>query len=106
MRLATIRETCKELGVAESILRKAVATKKVPVMMLGNRVLVNVDSAREVVVRPTGCTIEEVSQQTGLTVSAIRRAIREGWMPCEKPGRAYIFHMPDVLEAIQQRMSK
>lgn len=54
-------------------------------MQLGNRMLVDVDAACDVLSRPDGVTIDVVSAETGLTESAIRRAIREGWMPYSMP---------------------
>lgn len=107
MKLATVRNAAQELDVAEHILRAMIRAGKLPTMPLGNRQLVDVDEARAML--PTirrGTSINEVSQRTGLSVSAIRRGIREGWMPCEKSGRAYVFDMEAVTAAIQQRMTK
>ena len=47
-----------------------------------------------------------VSEETGLTVTAIRRAVRDGWLPYIKPGKAYLFRMEDVRAAIEKRMKE
>lgn len=105
MNLITVRMACAELGVSEAAVRRAIASKRLPAMQIGNRTLVDLDTAREVLKpawQPVG--IEEVSQATGLSVTAIRRGIREGWIPCEKPGRAYEFNLAEVISAIERRM--
>lgn len=102
--LKTIRDAAVALGVSESKLRRAVVAKEVPSMMLGNRTLVDLDAARDILDEPEGVKIEVVSEETGLTVSAIRRAIREGWMPHTKPGKAYLFKMDEVQAAIERRI--
>ena len=37
---------------------------------------------------------------------AIRRAVRDGWLPYIKPGKAYLFRMEDVRAAIEKRMEE
>lgn len=107
MNLQTVRTICKELGVAEIRVRRAIANGKLDTMKLGNRVLVDLDTARDVL-QPVveGASIEDVSQETGLTVTAIRRGIREGWIPCEKPGKAYVFNLDEVKQALRKRMKE
>lgn len=104
MLLKTIREAAAALDISESKLRRAAQSGTLPVMKLGNRTLVDVDAAREVLAQPEGVNIEAASQQTGLSVSAIRRAVREGWLPYKKPGKAFLFDMDDVTAAIARRM--
>ncbi|MEG0742814.1 MAG: hypothetical protein RR521_11320 [Clostridia bacterium] len=105
MKLKTIRDAAETLHVSEGRLRRAAMAGEVPTMKLGNRALVDVDAARLVLSEPEGVPIEAVSEQTGLSVSAIRRAMREGWMPHTKPGRAYIFDLESVQAAIERRMN-
>ena len=107
MNLQTVRTVCKELGISETSVRRAIADKRLPIMRLGNRMLVDLDTAQDLLKpRKEGATIEEVSQATGLNITAIRRGIREGWIPCEKPGKAYIFQLDEVLKAIEHRMAE
>lgn len=107
MNLQTVRTVCKELGISESSVRRAIAEKRLPAMKLGNRMLVDLDTAQDVLkCRKGGATIEEVSKATGLNITAIRRGIREGWIPYERPGKAFIFQLDDVLKAIEQRMAE
>lgn len=108
MNLQTVRTVCSELGISEGSVRRAIADKKLPTMKLGNRMLIDLDTAREALQksRIEGSSIEEVSQATGLTITAIRRGIREGWIPHEKPGKAYIFNIDAVIKAIENRMAE
>ena len=105
MNLQTVRTVCKELGVSEATVRRAIAVGRIQVLMLGNRQLVDLDTARERLQAPEGATIEEVSEKTGMSQSAIRRGIREGWLPAAKPGKAYLFDLAAVMEAIRERMA-
>lgn len=104
MRFATIRDAAAALGITESRMRRAVQTGMVPSMKLGSRSVVDIDAAAEIIKTAEGVSIEAVSRETGLSVSAIRRGIREGWIPCEKPGRAFVFQMDAVKAAICARV--
>jgi hypothetical protein len=104
MRLKTIRDAATALNVSESRVRRAAQARQVPTMQLGNRTLVDIDAAREVLDEPDGVKIQAASEQTGLTITAIRRAIREGWMPYTKRGKAFVFDMEAVQAAIAQRI--
>lgn len=104
MKMRTVPDAAQMLGVNEMRVRRAARDGRIPAMQLGNRMLVDVDVACDVLSRPDGVTIDVVSAETGLTESAIRRGIREGWMPCEKPGRAYLFDLDLVRAAIEKRM--
>lgn len=106
MKLKTIRDAAEALGIAESRVRRAVRDGRIPSMQLGNRTLVDVDVARSMLPEPEGVTIDVVSKETGLTVSAIRKAVHDGWLPYIKPGRAYLFRMEDVCAAIERRMKE
>ena len=73
----------------------------------GSRTLVDLDTAREILKQVMdGATIEDVSKETGLNITAIRRGIREGWIPCEKPGKAYVFDLDEVKKALRKRMKE
>lgn len=104
MKFRTIREAAEVLGVTESRLRRAVQSGRVPSMKLGTRNVVDIDAAAEMLNRVPGVGIAEVSEETGLSVSAIRRGIREGWIPFEKPGKAFVFDLDLVRDAIRARV--
>ena len=107
MNLQTVRTICKELGVSEIRVRRAIEAGKLDTLKLGSRTLVDLDTAREIL-KPVmeGATIEDVSKETGLNITAIRRGIREGWIPCEKPGKAYVFDLDEVKKALRKRMKE
>ena len=77
MNFKTIRDAAAALGVAESKLRRDVAAGTVPSMKLGTRAVVDIDAVADLLQKPEGVGIEAVSAETGLSVSAIRRAVRE-----------------------------
>ncbi len=104
MKFATIREAAVELTISEDRLRRAVKNGDIPHMKLGTRTVVDIDRVAELLKRPEGVNIATVSSETGLSVSAIRRAVREGWMPCDKTGRAFMFDMDEVRAAIEARI--
>ena len=107
MNLQTVRTVCAELGISEIQVRRAIAAGKLDTMKLGSRLLVDLDTARDILnPEVTGANIEDVSRETGLNITAIRRGIREGWIPCQKPGKAYVFDLDEVKEAIRKRMKK
>ena len=107
MNLQTVRTISKELGISEIRVRRAIDAGKLDTMKLGSRTLVDLDTAREIL-KPAmdGATIEDVIRETGLKETAIRRGIREGWIPCEKPGKAYVFDMDAVKKALRKRMKE
>lgn len=104
MKFATIREASVALDISEDRMRRAVRNGDIPYMRLGTRTVVDIDRVAELLKRPEGVNITTVSSETGLSVSAIRRAVREGWIPCDKSGRAFLFDMDEVRAAIEARM--
>lgn len=107
MNLQTVRTVCKELGVPESRVRRAIRAKQLDVLKLGNRLLIDMDTAREMLVQVEGTIkIDELSRAIGMSETGIRRGIHEGWIPCEKVGKAYLFRQDEVEKAIRERMAK
>ncbi|MBR4711492.1 MAG: excisionase family DNA-binding protein [Clostridia bacterium] len=107
MNFVTIRQAAEALNVPELRVRRAAADGKLDALRVGNRTLVDLDTARE---RLTDIreriTIAEVTRLTGLTDSAVRRGIQEGWLPAEKGGKTYYFVRDEVLAAIRDRMHR
>lgn len=109
MNLQTVRTVCEELGVPEIRVRRAIEAGKLDTMKLGCRTLVDLDTARDALLTPAveeGATIADVIRETGLKETAVRRGIREGWIPCEKPGKSYVFDLEAVKKAIRKRMKQ
>jgi len=107
MNMQTVRTVCEELGVSETRVRRAIADGKLDVLMLGNRMLIDLDTAREILPPIiNGATMQDVSRETGLCESAIRRGIREGWIPFDKSGKHYVFDLDEVVKAIRKQMKK
>lgn len=103
MKLATINEAAVMLVKSPQQLRRGVDAGRYPFIQVGTRKLVDVDELREIVNHEAATIgIEEASELTGLPVSAIRRGIREGWIPCERPGKAYAIKPGELLESLQR----
>ena len=106
MNFVTIRSASEALGVPELKVRRAASDGTLDVLHVGNRTLIDLDTAREKLKRTGRITIQEVARLTGLTDSAIRRGIRDGWLPAEKDGKMYYFSESAVMRAIRQKMKK
>ena len=61
MNLKTIREAAAVLEINEAAVRRAVRCGELSVMALGNRMLVDIDEARDVLSKPDGVMIDTVS---------------------------------------------
>lgn len=107
MRLMTISEAARLLGISEQRLRRGVEAGRYPYIRIGSRKLVDVDEL-EPVIRAEQATIgiREAAQLTGLPMTAIRRGAREGWLPCRKDGKAYLFQPAQLLDALEQMKKK
>jgi len=103
MMFRTIRESAELLGISMNLLRKAAKSGDVPSMMIGSRMMVDVDEARKIISRFMGVGIGAVAAETGLPKTAVRRGIREGWIPYYRPGREYLFDMDEVKAALAAR---
>ncbi len=113
MKFRTCREAAEELneefGVNQSHLKRGCMEGKYPSMKIGNRLLVDVDALRPILERERQdqqglLSTTELAQRTGLSESAIRRAVTEGWLPCRIVGRNMRFDLMDVQRAIGERM--
>ena len=107
MNLQTVRAVCQILDVQEYVIRKAIREKRIPCLRLGSHILVDLDMVRDLLSEMTSkATFAEVCTATGLKPSAVRRGVEEGWIPCEKPGKSYVFDLDAVKAAIRQKMDE
>lgn len=107
MRFMTIAEAARLLGIPEQRLRRGVEAGRYPYVQIGHRKLVDMDEL-EPIIRAERATIgiREAAQLTGLPETAIRRGAREGWLPCRKDGKAYIFQPEQLLAALERMKIK
>ncbi len=108
MKMATIPEVVRTLGVGRSRIVRAIEKGELRVLKLGNRMLVDLDDASELVKRwdDSGIGIDALSTETGLSVGAIRAAVKEGWLPFHKSGKAFRFDLDEVNRAIELRIAE
>lgn len=102
MKLKTINEAAALVGKSPQQLRRGIEAGRYPYVPLGSRKLMDVDELQEII-RQEDSTIGmvEAVELTGLNDKAIRRGIREGWIPCKKDGKAYRFKPGELIEALQ-----
>lgn len=107
MKMRTIPEAAKELGLSESFLRRGVEAGKWKIFQAGRRTLVDVEEVAQSKssARP-GADVSGISQLTGLSDHRIRQGIRDGWIPHWMDGNKYAMDPDEVQRAIQDRMQK
>lgn len=96
----------RDLDVSAYAVREAISAGDLRVLPLGAKRLIDLEEARAYFTakRRPGIGIDALSTATGLRVSAIRRGVRDGWIPCERRGRALWFDLEQVMQAIEARM--
>ena len=103
MKLRTIPEAARALGMDTQAFRRRVAAGKIPSYDLGGRLLVDVDEAARILETERGSIgIREASALTGLTEGMIRRAVRDGLLPCIRVGNGIRFVPAALLEALEK----
>lgn len=114
MRLRTCREASEAVAdicaISPKAIRRGCVDGVYPCLQVGNRMLVDVDALRDALTaagnRTSLISTAEVSLRTGLSESAIRRAVNDGWMPTVRVGRHMRFDLAEVQQAIADRMRK
>ena len=103
-----VAEAAKTLGIARSRLNRLIGEGRVRTLTLGTKRLVDIEVAKETLdeIRKEGIGIDAISTATGLSVSAIRRGVREGWIPHWLNGRWLRFDEATVCTAIQRRIEE
>lgn len=114
MKMMTCREASQAmlaehaLRITAARIRQGCTSGKYPYMLVGNRVLVDFDAICPLLMTEyadKGLSTSDLAQRIGLSESAIRRAVADGWLPCEKGGRSMRFDLTEVQSAIKKRMN-
>lgn len=104
MKWMTINEAADILGISPQQLRRGIQYGRYPFMLVGNRKLVDVDELILIISEEHDLiNIRDLSAITGLTTSAIRAGIADGWLPHRMIGRKIMFDLSAVEEAIRKR---
>lgn len=108
MNLISIAAAAELVGWSRLQVERAIEEGKLRPLHVGNRRMLDENEVRALAARmqDTSVGIKELSEQTGLTVGAIRTGIAEGWIPCWRSGRAYRFDLSDVIRAIRLRIEE
>lgn len=113
MKMMTCREASEvlaEYGMTASRLKRECLNDQLPCMRVGNRVMVDVDVLRVILEKRREqddlLSTGELSVRIGLSESTIRRAVRDGWLPCRMIGRNMRFSLTEVENAIAEQMGR
>ena len=105
-----IAKQLSDLGVARHQVIRAMNAGELRYLPLGGRRLIDLEEARVYFTdrqedrKAHGVGIDAVSGRTGMSVSAVRKGVRDGWLPCRKIGRTLRFDIDEVFAAIEARM--
>ena len=104
MRLLTIPEAARILGIPAQMLRRYVRSGRYPSYDVDGRTLVDVDELVPLVMAERATIgIKDAAELTGLSEKMLRRGAKGGWLPCEKIGNAYRFVPAQLLAALEGR---
>ena len=104
MRLLTIPEAARILGIPVQLLRRHVRSGRYPSYDIDGRTLVDLDElAPRVMAERATIGIRDAAELTGLSERMLRRGARGGWLPCERIGNAYRFVPAQLLAALEGR---
>lgn len=109
MKMVTAPEAARAMGVSCTTIKRQARAGKFPFLMLGAHMLVDLEIVQAQMDQAKkergGIGILALSEAIGLKPSAIRRGVKEGWIPHHlQGGRHYRFVLEDVQAAIQARM--
>lgn len=112
MRYATPAEAetiLREMGfvISAATIRRGARAGRFPHLTIGEHIVVDIDvlvpllqAEKE---RRNRVSSVELAELTGLTPSAIRRGVQEGWLPCDREGRHLRFHIEKAKAALVER---
>ncbi len=114
MKMRTLNEAAEELGLKRHLLRKGITDGRYPSMVWGNRRLVDVDQLRPIVEAERRAAeahegligLRECAGLVGLTPDTLRRMTKAGYVPFEKSGPYYRYHLADVEAALREHMKQ
>lgn len=108
MKMLSIAEAAKAIGWSRLQVVRAIEEGKLKPLHMGNKRMLDLDEVLRLAekTKDKGVGIEELSEETGLAVGAIRAGIAEGWIPCWRKGRAYRFDVHEVIRAIRLRIEE
>lgn len=98
-----------EYGVSYGQIKRGAKQGRLPYIKIGSHMMVDVDAAAAILAQEHEdgmlMNTEELSAATGLSASAIRRGVSEGWLPTrEARGRHLRFNLDDVKAVLEQQM--
>ena len=98
-----------EYGVSYGQIKRGAIQGRIPYIKIGSHMMVDVDAAAAILAQECGdsalLNTEELSAATGLSVSAIRRGVSEGWLPTRGVrGRHLRFNLDDVKAVLERQM--
>ena len=98
-----------EYGISEGQIKRAAQRGRLPYIKVGSHMLIDVDAAAAILEESREddalLSTEALSEATGLSPSAIRRGVAEGWLPTrESNGRHLRFDLDDVRAALEKQM--
>ena len=107
MRPADAAKALSEYGVSYGQIKRRALQGRFPYIKIGSHMMVDVDAAAAILANERADELlntEELSAATGLSASAIRRGVSEGWLPArEVCGRHLRFDLDDVRLALERK---
>lgn len=108
MKYLKVSEAAKQLEVTEQRIRRGMAAKRYPHLKIGSHSMVDVDALADIIAKEghKGLSIKEICAETGLRQTAMRQAMKEGWIPYWKLGKAFQFDLDAVQLALMEQQEK
>lgn len=113
MKLRTLTEAAKLLGISRRRLRAGIEEGRYPAMEWGNRLLVDVDVLAKIIAEERRkeasgvgwVGLRECAEAIGVSTETLRRMAQAGVVPYKRHGRFYRFQPAEVEAAIRRNMT-